>query len=502
MADYNDIKQSIATNLPDNNKREITAARLRDTLNGFVDKVQETETGIEGKVSTNESNIGNLSGRMDTNEANVTNLTGRVDTLEQTVENLPGGGDTVKVVDDLGLGGAKDAVSARCVNTVAALVGMHNNIINDDFKTGKATVHSGYLNIESGNIEEVSGYSYFEYDLSFDHYQYVTLPAYGDKVINALPEGKKLGVIFYSKQQGTLTMRGYFEYERGRNREDVYLLDIRVPGDTNMIHVSLIDGTFDPADVYVTESNKPSLHWRLDKFDDTINKQALPREWTAAIGSNALYDDDNKISVVRLLKNDEIEVEIESDRGGQLAHAYSDYMGANMTLVYPGGWYEYQGWIYYKANDDCYVFIGGGNKFQVRHNGFFGGDEQYQLESLITKLKPSYGDILLDTQGKGHHQRWEGGTKIVFRVPIVAGTTLNYTLHSTGTFTLGNVAYYYSGQPVATADIENQATFSANVLGIVGGTKSGYMLVTFAYSGEGDIPAEIFNATYLEKNAQ
>ena len=49
MADYNDIKQSIATNLPDNNKREITAARLRDTLNGFVDKVETTETGIEQK---------------------------------------------------------------------------------------------------------------------------------------------------------------------------------------------------------------------------------------------------------------------------------------------------------------------------------------------------------------------------------------------------------------------------------------------------------------------
>ena len=72
MADYNDIKQSIATNLPDNNRREITAARLRDTLNGFVDKVQETETGIEGKVSTNDTNIGTLSDRMDTNEATVT----------------------------------------------------------------------------------------------------------------------------------------------------------------------------------------------------------------------------------------------------------------------------------------------------------------------------------------------------------------------------------------------------------------------------------------------
>ena len=51
MADYNDIKQSIATNLPDNNKKEITAAKLRDTLNGFVGKVETTETGIEKNVS-------------------------------------------------------------------------------------------------------------------------------------------------------------------------------------------------------------------------------------------------------------------------------------------------------------------------------------------------------------------------------------------------------------------------------------------------------------------
>ena len=51
MADYNDIKQSIATNLPDNNRREITAAKLRSTLNEFVNKVETTETGIEGNVS-------------------------------------------------------------------------------------------------------------------------------------------------------------------------------------------------------------------------------------------------------------------------------------------------------------------------------------------------------------------------------------------------------------------------------------------------------------------
>lgn len=103
MADYNDIKQSIATNLPDNNKREITAAKLRSTLNEFVDKVEATETGMEGKVSTNESNIGNLSGRMDTNETNVTNLTGRVDSLAETVGNLPSGGDNKVSINTLNL---------------------------------------------------------------------------------------------------------------------------------------------------------------------------------------------------------------------------------------------------------------------------------------------------------------------------------------------------------------------------------------------------------------
>lgn len=51
MANYNDIKQNIAENLPDNGKGEITAARLRSALNEFVDKVEATETGIEDNVS-------------------------------------------------------------------------------------------------------------------------------------------------------------------------------------------------------------------------------------------------------------------------------------------------------------------------------------------------------------------------------------------------------------------------------------------------------------------
>lgn len=51
MIDYNNVKQTIAANLPDNNKQEITAEKLRSTLNEFVDKVETTETGIEGNVS-------------------------------------------------------------------------------------------------------------------------------------------------------------------------------------------------------------------------------------------------------------------------------------------------------------------------------------------------------------------------------------------------------------------------------------------------------------------
>ena len=57
MIDYNNVKQTIATNLPDNNKQEITAEKLRSTLNEFVDKVAETETGIENNTSASISKL-------------------------------------------------------------------------------------------------------------------------------------------------------------------------------------------------------------------------------------------------------------------------------------------------------------------------------------------------------------------------------------------------------------------------------------------------------------
>lgn len=502
MADYNDIKQSIATNLPDNNKREITAARLRDTLNGFVDKVQETETGIEGKVSTNESNIGNLSGRMDTNETNVTNLTGRVDSLEQTVGNLPSG-NTVKVVDSPGFGGAQDAVSARLVNVIGAISGMaaaEEGNGGREFAFGKATVYPGYLKYD-GSIENVEGYSYFEYELTLGFNNkdlYVTVPSYAGKYVYQPPvEGKYLFVIAYQGNDTIKSIRSFLEIA-----EDVWPMETLVPAGATKIRVGLINGTFDPDGIYVVESLLPSNRHSILGLDNVVNKLKLPKDIIGGLSEfGTINTDAQYVSVIRLLKNDEMEIENVQDRGPWLVIKNSNNSGDTGDVIYKGGFYEYEGWVYYKADRDCYAFIGGGGTFKVRHNDYFDNDLQDQMNTLIRKIKPSLGEIVLDTQGKGVHKRLTSGTKIVCKVPIVAGTTLNYTLHSTGTFTLGPVAYWYSGQPVASSNVENQATFSNNVLGIVGGTKSGYMLVTFVYSGEGDIPAETFNATYLEKNA-
>ena len=41
----------------DNNKQEITAEKLRSTLNEFVDKVETTETGIENNTSASISKL-------------------------------------------------------------------------------------------------------------------------------------------------------------------------------------------------------------------------------------------------------------------------------------------------------------------------------------------------------------------------------------------------------------------------------------------------------------
>lgn len=498
MADYNDIKQSIATNLPDNNRREITAARLRDTLNGFVDKVQVTENGIEGKVSTNESNIGNLSGRMDTNETNVTNLTGRVDSLEQTVGNLPSG-EAVKVIDNLGLGGAKDAVSAKWVNAVAALagMGMSEKDKGNDFIIGKVTtINDGYR--YGGSVTPLDGYCHFEYNLQLEN-GYVTICANGGTLAHPTPEGDYIRGDFYIDGG----YAGAFGYHAEEYPSGTFPLELQVATRVNKICGNLIKGTFDPDNLYVIESRIPSSHWRLNEIDNEIRKYLLPSNYKAQMGTDGTFDiePEGSISVIRLLKNDELEVDIQNTWGAKLAISDQDNIYQQKTIIYQNN-QPIKGWIYYKADKDCYAFISGGGTFKVRHNDYFDNNLQDKLNALITRIDPEFGEIVLDVDGKGLHDRLPSGTKIVCKVPIIAGSTLNYTLHSTGTFTLGPVAYWYSGQPVATENIENQATFNANVLGIVGGTKSGYMLVTFVYSGTDDIPAEIFNATYLEKNAQ
>ena len=509
MADYNDIKQSIATNLPDNNKREITAARLRDTLNGFVDKVQETETGIEGKVSTNESNIGNLSGRMDTNEANVTNLTGRVDSLEQTVENLPGGGDTVKVVDNIAFGGTKDTVSAKWIDTVSAIAGVGaanryewNSIRKCGFTFNKVTVLPGYLK-DDGSIEEDPGYSYFEYNVRLNTEEspvYITIPGYGGNIVKSQPENRKLGVIYYYYDQHY----GFRQYDAETYPEDICQHEVLMPYKTNKIRVSLVNGTFDPDNVYVLEASAASNRFRLEDFDKAINECKLPTYLKGSINSNGQIDvnTDDSISMVRLFKNDEIAVYTDICKDTRFSVLDRPAIWEQREVIYSTDYYQRRGWIYYKADRDCWAFIEKAGEYKVTRGSVFENDLQEQLDLLIRKIYPSFGEIILEGDGKGLHNIYTSGNKIVFKVPIVAGNTLNYTLNGGGTFTLGPVAYWYSGQPVATANIEHQATFSGNVLGIVGGTKSGYMLVTFVYSGEGDIPAETFNATYLEKNAQ
>lgn len=489
MADYNDIKQSIATNLPDNNKREITAARLRDTLNGFVDKVQETETGIEG---------------------NVTNLTGRVGSLEETVANLPSG-DTVKVVDNVAFGGVKDAVSAKWVNTVAAITGMayeeygHEN----NFIISKATVHPGYLN-DNGSITDVEGYSYFEYELTLrDQAAYITIPAYGGNIVNALPEGVKLGAAIYNGD----SLVEFVHYENdtySAHPHDMYPLEIRLSYDGTKVRGSLINGTFDPDNLYVIECRNASNSRRLDRYDKEV-AGILPKDYqsTQLDGEDA-HPKHNacNISVVRLFKGDELEAESLQTWGPKLAVGDNANIRYPKTTIYQNNNFSIGGWMYYKADKDCWAFVSnyfnrGPAHFRViRNSGYFDGDLQYQLMALAKTIKPTYGKIDLSSDGKGLHTRSNSGNMIVFKVPIVAGETLNYTLNGGGTFTLGTIGYWPSGQPVDAATITNPITFNSNTLSVVGGDITGYALVTLQYSGEGDIPAEMFNATYLEKNAQ
>ena len=524
MIDYNDIKQTIAENLPDNNRREITAAKLRDTLDGFVDKVQVTEAGLEGKISANETNIGNLSGevsglsgRVDTNETNVTNLTGRVDTLSGEVSGLSGRvddlsgsiGNIPRIVDDPIKGGTNDVASVKWDTTIAALAGIYtaeSQETGSSLKTNKVSVIDGSYVKRDGTIVQLAGYSYFEYTLLKKN-GYITVPAYED-TIAVTPNKDMIYPAFYDKDGNVIQIPyepldwtpygGQFSGQR----------EIKVPYGATMIRVPLINGTFDPDNVYVVESKHQSNCTQLNNIRRKFNEYVPTVDYYARIGTNGkpVIDGSNWLSVIKLLAGDELEAGIGSGEGVQFAIGSSSYIDYTKTVVYQEK-PSTEGLIYYKADKDCYAFISEPSSFKVVRGDRFDRDMQYEMAALTSKIRPMLGRVIKDSEGKGifvpDGYGLSGNITITFKVPVIAGTTLNYTLHYDSGFKIkGDEAYWYSGQPTPTASVGAQVSFNGSVLSINNTTsnKSGYMLISF-YFEETVSEDELLNSVYLSKNA-
>ena len=512
MIDYNDIKQTIAENLPDNNRREITAARLRDTLDGFVDKVQVTEAGLEGKVSANETNIGNLSGRVDTNEANVTNLTGRVDSLSGEVSGLSGRvgdlsgsiGNVPRIVDNPIKGGTSDVASSKWDTTIASIAGLYtaeSTVGGNALKINKVSVIDGGYVKSDGTIVQLAGYSYFEYTLLKKN-GYITIPAqeYGSI---AASDGGAIDYAFYDKGGNVI----------GVNSDIIDWpfsgqLELKVPYGATMIRASLINGTFDPDNLYVIESTQPNNCNQLYNLRRKFNECTPTVDHFARIGTNGkpVIDGLNWLSVIKLLAGDELEAEIGYGEGVQLAIGSSSYIDYTKTVVYQEK-PSTNGLIYYKADKDCYAFISESSSFKVVRGDRFDRDIQYEMAALTSKIRPVPGRVIKDSEGKGifvpDGYGMSGNITITFKVPIIAGTTLNYTLHSIDGFKIkGDEAYWYSGQPTPTASVGAQVSFNSNVLSInnTASNKSGYMLISF-YFEETVSEDELLNSVYLSKNA-
>ena len=489
MIDYNDIKQTIAENLPDNNRREITAARLRDTLDGFVDKVQETEAGLEGKVSANETNIGNLSGR--------------VDELSGSIGNVP------RIVDNPIKGGVNDVASVKWDTTIAAIAGLYTaeyTIGGNSLKVNKVSVIDGSYIKRDGTIVQLEGYSYFEYTL-LEKNGYITIPAYED-AIAVTPNNDMIYPAFYDKDGNviqipyeTLDLTQYGGQFSGQR-------EIKVPYGATMIRVPLINGTFDPDSLYVVESAQANNCNQLYNLRRKFNECTPTVDHYARIGTNGkpVIDGANWLSVIKLLAGDELEVEIGYGEGVQLAVGSSSYIDYTKTVIYrekPST----NGLVYYKADKDCYAFVPEPSSFKVVRGDRFDRDIQYEMAALTSKIRPVLGRVIKDSEGKGifvpDGYGVSGNITIVFKVPVIAGATLNYTLHSIDGFKIkGDEAYWYSGQPTPTASVGAQVSFNGSVLSINNTTsnKSGYMLISF-YFEETVSEDELLNSVYLSKNA-
>ena len=528
MIDYNDIKQTIAENLPDNNRREITAAKLRDTLDGFVDKVQETEAGLEGKVSSNETNIGNLSSRMDTNEANVTNLTGRVDTNEANVTNLTGRVDSLsgevsglsgrvddlsgsignvpRIVDNPIKGGANDVASTKWDTTIAAIAGLYtaeSTVGGNALKINKVSVIDGGYVKSDGTIVQLAGYSYFEYTLLKKN-GYITIPAqeYGSI---AASDGGAIGFAFYDKDGKVIGVDSdIIDWPFSGQ------LELKAPYGATMIRASLINGVFDPDNLYVIESSQPNNCNQLYNLRRKFNECAPTVDHYARIGTNGkpVIDGRNWLSVIKLLAGDELEAEIGYGEGVQLAIGSSSYIDYTKTVVYQEK-PSTNGLIYYKADKDCYAFISEPSGFKVVRGDRFDRDMQYETMALMNRIRPVLGQCWNDSEGKGIFQPGSysvgDGILAVFKVPILAGTTLNYVI-SGGDYTAsyGGANYWYSGQPTPTSSIETNITFLVSekkiTINNTASNKSGYALLQFMINGATS-EDELLNSVYLSKNA-
>ena len=497
MIDYNDIKQTIAENLPDNNRREITAARLRDTLDGFVDKVQVTENGLEGKVSANETNIGNLSGRVDSLSGEVNGLSGRVDDLSGSIGSVP------RIVDNPIKGGANDVASVKWDTTIAAIAGLYtaeSPIGGNALKINKVSaVDGGYVKFD-GSIVQLGGYSYFEYTLLKKN-GYITIPAqeYGVAVAS---DGGAIGFAFYDKDGNVIRVnQDPIDWQFSGQ------LELKVPYGATMIRASFINGTFDPDNLYVIESEQPNNCNQLYNLRRKFNECTPTVDHYARIDTNGkpVIDGSTWLSVIKLLAGDELEVEIGYGEGVQLAIGSSSYIDYTKTVIYKEK-PSTLGLIYYKADKDCYAFVPEPSYFKVIHNDRFEGDMQYDMMALMNKIRPVLGRVLWDSEYKGifvpDGHSVSGSITIVFKVPVIAGTVLKYTLHyGSGFKQLGDWAYWYSGQP-ATTGLFLGFTTNDNVLSIdnTSSNKTGYALVTFHFE-ETVTEDELLNSVYLSKNA-
>ena len=498
MIDYNDIKQTIAENLPDNNRREITAARLRDTLDGFVDKVQVTEAGLEGKVSSNETNIGNLSGRVDGLSGEVSGLSGRVDELSGSIGNVP------RIVDNPIKKGANDVASVKWDTTIAAIAGLYTAetyIGGNSLKINKVSVIDGSYVKYNGTIVQLAGYSYFEYTL-LEKNGYITIPAqeYGSI---AASDGGAISYAFYDKDGNVIIVDQYpIDWQFSGQ------LELQVPYGATMIRASLINGTFDPDNLYVIESLQPNNCNQLYNLRRKFNEYTPTVDHWARIGTNGkpVIDGANWLSVIKLLAGDELEAEIGYGEGVQLAVSDSNNIEGTKVVIYQEK-PSTTGLIYYKADKDCYAFVSASLRFKVVRGDRFERDMQYEMAALTPKIRPVLGRVIKDSEGKGifvpDGYSASGNITIVFKVPVIAGATLNYTLHSIdGLKIKGEGAYWYSGQPTPTASVDTQVSFNGSVLSInnTASNKSGYTLITF-YFEETVSEDELLNSVYLSKNA-